>query len=84
LGREALSTGAHILTHIGNKQPETKVKDFLADRLVESAQRLVTKLKGGGGLKRKTETSNTPLPKKKKKRAPSKKTREGIKRDIFL
>ena len=45
LGREALSKGAQILSDIGNKQPETKIK-VIADRLAVSAQRLVNKLKG--------------------------------------
>ena len=64
LGCEAFSTGAQILTGYGNKQPETKMKDIVADRLTESAQRLVTKLRGGGGLKRNRKTSNTPPPPK--------------------
>jgi hypothetical protein len=55
LGCEALHTGAQILPDIGNKQPETKFKDIVADRLAESALRLVTKLKGDGGRKRKRE-----------------------------
>jgi len=44
--REALNNGAQILVNIWNKQPETKVKDSVADRLAYSAQCLVTKLKG--------------------------------------
>jgi len=71
LGREALCTGAQIHTDIGNKQPDTKVNDIVADRLAESVQRLVTRLSGGGGSKRNRKTSNTPP--KKKKKAPIKK-----------
>jgi hypothetical protein len=48
LGREALSTEAQILADIGAKQLESKVTEILTDRLAESAQRLVTKLKVGG------------------------------------
>jgi hypothetical protein len=79
LGREALSTGAQILTDIRNKQPEMTVKDIVADRLTNSAQRLVTKLKGGS-RKRKRETPNTP---RNKKKASPKKRGESIKGDIF-
>jgi hypothetical protein len=51
---------------IGKKQPETKVKDIVADRLAESAERLGTKLKGGEGRKRKRETSNPLLLRRRK------------------
>jgi hypothetical protein len=78
LGREALDMGAQILADIKIKQPETKIKDIVADRLVESAQRLVIKLKGSGGRKRKRETSKPPSSKKKKMKAPTKR-RESIK-----
>jgi hypothetical protein len=64
IGREALNTGAQIITDIRTKQPQTTVKDVVSERLTESAQRLVTKLKGGS-RKRKSETSNTPRQKKK-------------------
>jgi hypothetical protein len=77
LGREALNKGAQILTDIRYKQPETTVKDIVADRLTESAQRLVTKLKGGS-RKRKRETPNTP-----EKKTPPNKRGESIKEDIF-
>jgi hypothetical protein len=47
LGREALKSGAQILADIAAKQPEINIKDILSDRLAESTQRLVAKLKGG-------------------------------------
>ena len=49
LGREALHTGSQILTDIGDKTPETRVKDIVAKRLAESAKRL---LKGRGVRKK--------------------------------
>jgi hypothetical protein len=76
---EALNTGTQILTDVRNKQPQTTVNDIFADRLTESAQRLVNKFKGGS-RKLKRVTSNTPS--KKKKTLP-KKRREIIKGDIF-
>jgi hypothetical protein len=78
LGHEALNTLAQILTDIRTKQPQTTVKDIVTDRLAESAQRLVTKLKEGD-RRRKRETSIPPRNKKK----PHKKRRESIKGNIF-
>jgi hypothetical protein len=60
-----LSTRAHILAEIETKQPETKVKDIVADLLAKSAQRLVAKLKGGVERKRKREMSSPPIVKRK-------------------
>jgi len=81
-------TNEMILTDFWNKQSETKFKNTLADRLAESAQRLVSILKGGG-RKRKRETC-TPLPKEKKAsktksgmKAPTKKRRRENKGDIL-
>jgi hypothetical protein len=64
------------------KQPETKFKDIVANRLAETAQSLVKKLNGSGGRKQRSETSKHPPPSKKKK-VPTKKRKESIKRHIF-
>jgi hypothetical protein len=84
---EALKTGSQILADIGNKQPDRKVKEIVADRLSNSAHRLVAKLEGGG-RKRKRETSILPIRNKKRKegtnKSPSNKRRKNsINRDIF-
>ena len=74
LGREALHAGAQILTDIDEKKtPDTRVKDIVAKRLAESAQRL---LKGRGKRKR-AAAAGDDASAKKKKRPPV------IKRDIF-
>lgn len=80
LGREAIHAGAQILTDIrDNKDPDTRVKDIVANRLNESAQRLL-----GRGKRRRREDDDveevvTRRKKKKKKLVPP----PVIKRDIF-
>jgi hypothetical protein len=96
LGREALSAGANILSDIGSKSPDTKVKDISVGRLSESAQNLVAKLKGAG-RKRKSNPSAPKSPpinrtrrRRKEGKTPSKRraTKKGnkgqyIRGDIF-
>ena len=81
LGREALHTGAQILTDIGDKTPETRVKDIVAKRLAESAQRL---LKGRGVRKKRKRAAaagDDASAKNKKRRTA--KSPPVIKRDLL-
>jgi hypothetical protein len=69
VGRETPHRGIQILAKIGTKQPDMKVKDIVADRLTESAPRLVSKLKVRG-RKRKLDNISpklSPSMKSKKK-----------------
>jgi hypothetical protein len=68
------------------RHPETKIKVVVADRLAESAQRQVAKLKGSR-RKRKAKTSS-PSPSQKKGKArvekkPSTKKKKIIRGDLF-
>ena len=80
LGRESLLAGAQILTDIDEKTPDTRVKDIVAKRLAESAQRLL-RLKGRGKRKRAAAADNDASAKKKKRKTA--KRPPVIKRDIF-
>lgn len=49
VGREALKTGAHILTDISTKQPSEKLESIIHNRISEAVDRNMT---GSGALKR--------------------------------
>lgn len=68
LGRGTLATGANILSDIASKNPNTKIKNIIANRVTESTNKLVSKLQGKG---------------KKRKRKTTKTSRKKTKRDIF-
>jgi hypothetical protein len=65
---ETQNTGTQNLADIGTKLPDTKVKDIVANRVTESAPRLVSRLKGRGQKRKRENTSPSP-PKKAKKKA---------------
>jgi hypothetical protein len=77
LGRETLRTGGKILTDIADKEPSVKVRDIVSKHVSDTTKGLVTKLRGGGGLKRKRASTKT------KKKTVSSKRAKVIKRDIF-
>ena len=84
VGRETLRTGGKILTDIAARD-EVSAGDIISKQVTESAQTLISKLKGRGRKRaeeavgsRKKKKKKDPKP-KKIKRAP----RKIIKRDIF-
>ena len=82
LGREALHAGAQILTDIGEKTPDTRVKDIVAKRLAESAQRLLLKGRGVRKKRKRAAAAGDDASAKNKKRKTAKRP-PVIKRDIF-
>lgn len=64
LGREALTTGANIMSDIAAKQTGTKVKDIVAKRVTEGTKNLASKLQQGKGKRKRPVPKNTSKIKK--------------------
>jgi len=91
VGREALRTGAKVMTDIAANPGQ--IEDILSEHVMETTQNIIKKLRGAGSRKRKRPSSPKPPPQRKhkvkraritkrkssKRKAPSK----TIKRDIF-
>lgn len=56
LGKEALNTGANILSDAVTAGPSADLKDITKGRLKEARDKLVTKMRGGGRRRRRTRT----------------------------
>ena len=92
LGRKALHTGGKIMTNIVDNLAQTRVRDIVSKHVSESAQNIINKLRGGGGLRKRKRASSRKLLKQKTKRAritkrksfsSKRKASKTIKRDIF-
>jgi hypothetical protein len=84
VGRHTLRTGGKILTDIAvNKSPDVSASDIVSKHVTESAQNLISKLRGRG----RKRSAAAAIPKNKRKKQhqqpiPAKRARV-IKRDIF-
>lgn len=73
VGREALRTGGKILTDIAeNQSPDVSTRHIVSKHVTESAQNLISKLRGRGRKRKRGATLNKTITKRAK-----------IKRDIF-
>jgi hypothetical protein len=84
VGREALRSGAKVMTDIADNCGQTG--DILSKNVTETTQNIIKKLRGGVSRKRKRASSRNPSSqrKHKAKKAKRKASSKTIKRDIFL
>jgi hypothetical protein len=83
VSRETLRTSGKILSDIAEiNSPEVSAGDIVSKLVTESAQNLMSKLRGRGRKRHAAATSSTKKRKKKKKPAVAKRARV-IKRGIF-
>jgi len=82
VGRETLRTGGKILADIAERSPTdtTTAGDIVSKHVTESAQKLISKLRGRG---RKRAHAEAVAGGKKRRKEPKRAPRKIIKRDIF-
>jgi hypothetical protein len=57
VGQESLRTGRRILSDTANKTPDVSAGDIISNHVSEATQKLVRKLRGGGGVSVAKETT---------------------------
>ena len=66
VGQESLRTGGRILSDIADKTSDISAGDIISNHVSEATQKLVTKLRGGGGgVSRKRKRPKKQTPKKR-------------------
>ena len=81
VGREALRTGAKVMTDIAANPGQTG--DILSKHASETTQYIITKLRGGGRKRKRASTLKPRKQKNKRTRITKRKVSKTIKRDIF-